>query len=629
LKAVIGVGYSVATHPQSTGSRMRLPAPFIKLPLAFDAVRLRAEIEQFPEGDWRAHPQGFAGNSALILVSRGGGENDDLAGEMRPSPRLARCPYLRQVLASFHTVIGRSRLMRLAPGAEVNPHTDIDYYWRERIRIHVPIITNPQVRFQCGGNDIHMRAGEAWVFDNWRPHRVINPSGITRIHLVVDTVGSAEFWRLVAAGSVSGNHAISEHVEFDANHDAEFALERFNREPIAHPAVVRNMTQELVADLRSQTVRQPGQDQAEQALMDLANQWQALWAIYGPEAAGHGHFALLLERSLRSAGQAAADLRLPSNAARLSQVLQRFLPPLFPGFHEFLAALTPPRFERPLIIVAAPRSGSTLLFELLARHPDVWTLADESHAEIENIPGLAPRDRGYQSNRLEAEDATPDVCAQLLRNLSWQLSNGGVGNFIELPERERPAMVRFLEKTPKNALRIGFLNQLFPDAYYLFLYRDAAASLGSMLDAWQSGRFVTYPQLPDWPGPPWSLLLTPDWQALAGQPLARIVAQQWRAANESIMNNLTKLPQDRWRTLDYAELLRDPAGVFVRAGAFMQLGGGTAELAKSLPERLPYSRHTLTPPATDKWRRHLTELVPVLQSLTELEARLHNLDNRL
>lgn len=607
---------------------MRLPTPFIQLPLCFDAARLQAEIGQFSESDWRAHPQGFAGNSALILVSRDGGENDDLAGEMRPSPRLERCPYLRQVLASFHTVIGRSRLMRLAPGAEVTAHTDIDYYWRERIRIHVPVVTDPQVRFQCGSSEIHMHAGDAWIFDNWRPHRVINPSGITRIHLVIDTVGSAEFWRLVASAPASRERVAAMRVEFQPEQRADFALERFNREPVAHPAMVRSMTQELVADLRSQPARSPAQAQVEQTLMDLANQWQALWAVHGPNKSGHAHYALLLERSLASVAPAATDLRLPSNGAHLPLVLQRFLPPLFPGFQEFLATLTVPRFERPLIILAAPRSGSTLLLELLARHLDLWTLPDESHAQIENIPGLAPRERGYDSNRLEAADATPDITAQLLRNLSWQLGNRRGQNFMELPEAQRPAVVRILEKTPKNALRIPFLLTLFPDAQFLFLHRDPAESLGSMLDAWHSGKFITYPQLPGWPGPPWSLLLPPGWRALAGQPLAQVVAHQWRAANESILAALEKLPRERWRVLDYAQLLHDPAAVFTRASAFMQLAM-PQELLRNLPARLPYSSHTLTPPGKDKWRRHAVELEPVLPALSELRACLQRLGNRL
>jgi hypothetical protein len=52
-------------------------------------------------------------------------------------------PYLRQVLAGFGVVWGRSRLMRLAPGASVPEHADINYHWHTRVRLHVPVFTQP------------------------------------------------------------------------------------------------------------------------------------------------------------------------------------------------------------------------------------------------------------------------------------------------------------------------------------------------------------------------------------------------------------------------------------------------------------------------------------------------------
>ena len=58
---------------------MKLPKTFFKLPFRFDVERLKAETEQFAEGDWSPHPQGFAGNSSLILVSVDGEKNDDFA----------------------------------------------------------------------------------------------------------------------------------------------------------------------------------------------------------------------------------------------------------------------------------------------------------------------------------------------------------------------------------------------------------------------------------------------------------------------------------------------------------------------------------------------------------------------
>jgi LPS sulfotransferase NodH len=39
--------------------------------------------------------------------------------------------------------------------------------------------------------------------------------------------------------------------------------------------------------------------------------------------------------------------------------------------------------EKPIFIIAAPRSGSTLLFETLMRHQQLWSFGDEGHAWIE------------------------------------------------------------------------------------------------------------------------------------------------------------------------------------------------------------------------------------------------------
>ena len=41
-----------------------------------------------------------------------------------------------------------------------------------------------------------------------------------------------------------------------------------------------------------------------------------------------------------------------------------------------------------------------------------------------------------------------------------------------------------------------------------------------MAHAWRSGSYVTFPDLPDWDGDPWSLLLVPGWRRLAGKALA-------------------------------------------------------------------------------------------------------------
>src|SRR5215210_1384995 len=175
-----------------------LDSEFYRLPLRLDSKRLAEEVLQFSDDEWRAHPQGHAGNTALPLVSVGGGINDDVKGPMRPTPFLARCPYLAQVLASLGTVIGRARLMRIAGQSDATPHVDTNYYWMHHVRVHIPAVTYREVKFLCLDQSVHMAAGEAWIFDSWKMHNVINPVPAPRIHLVVGTVGSTAFWNLVA-----------------------------------------------------------------------------------------------------------------------------------------------------------------------------------------------------------------------------------------------------------------------------------------------------------------------------------------------------------------------------------------------------------------------------------------------
>ena len=176
---------------------MELDRPFLQLPFLFDTEVLTAEVDRLVPENWLAHPSGLSGNTAVPLVSINGEPRDGFDGPMAATAVLRRSPYILQVVSSFGEVVARSRLMRLAPGAEVQEHVDFNYHWYSRVRIHVPIVTEPTVRFFCGAEEVHMAAGEAWLFDSWRRHRVVNGSAKDRIHLVVDIAGSARFWSMV------------------------------------------------------------------------------------------------------------------------------------------------------------------------------------------------------------------------------------------------------------------------------------------------------------------------------------------------------------------------------------------------------------------------------------------------
>ena len=117
------------------------------------------EVLAFDASEWLPHVQGYAGNSSIPLISLNGEMNDDFNGPMKVTEKLRRSPYIRQVIASFGEVFGRSRLMGLDAKCSVPEHRDVNYHWYNRVRIHVPVITNPDVLFYCGDTHVHMAAG--------------------------------------------------------------------------------------------------------------------------------------------------------------------------------------------------------------------------------------------------------------------------------------------------------------------------------------------------------------------------------------------------------------------------------------------------------------------------------------
>ena len=179
---------------------MFLETSFYRLPLQFDARRMLEEVRQFRLDEWRPDRFGLAGYSSINLIAHRGQLNSEHQnGPFWPTPKLERCGYLQTVLQAFGCPVAEVRLRRLASGAEIYEHYDTDYLWFDRLRLHVPVLTDPGVEFHCGGDQVHMAAGEAWVFDRLRLHKVTSRSKSERIHLILDVIPSPVLLELMEA----------------------------------------------------------------------------------------------------------------------------------------------------------------------------------------------------------------------------------------------------------------------------------------------------------------------------------------------------------------------------------------------------------------------------------------------
>ena len=323
---------------------MKLAREFIRLPLRFDAERLAEEVQAFPRKAWQAHPLRYKGNSAGPLISVDGGANDFFAGQMAESQWLQQSPYLRQVLASFQVVFGRSRLMGLGGGNEVPMHCDINYHWFTRIRIHVPIITFPEVDFHCHDQVVNMAAGEAWIFDNWKLHKVINGNSQQRIHLLADTVGSSTFWAWAGQAlkaAEAGETLDTIEVPYQADSNPLLQMERFNTPDVMHPCEMELLTEDLIEDLMSSGDRNEPElvDHFINSVRAFCQDWKALWTLHADSKDGWEAYEALRNQQFKDLIAMRQPLLIASNQrmaqkVMLSRVLVASVHKAMPGMNE-------------------------------------------------------------------------------------------------------------------------------------------------------------------------------------------------------------------------------------------------------------------------------------------------------
>src|SRR5215204_3799529 len=269
--------------------------------------------------------------------------------------------------------------------------------------------------------------------------------------------------------------------------------------------------------------------------------------------------------------------------------------------------------ERPVFVVAPPRSGGTALFRSLARASGIFSA--QRGSVMEGIFELEPENREWESNRLTAGDVQPRAVEELRGRLKAGLVDS---------EGNRPGLdasgLRWVDGNPRNALRVPFLAAVAPDSQFVYIHREPAEAVPAMLEVWKSGRRVSYPALPDWSGPPWSLPLVPGWRELAGRPLPEIVTEQWLRLTGTLLDDLEALPPERWCVTDFKTFLNDPQRELERLCEFVgiQASEEVTRPLRSLRDRLAVAGKETGHEVPEE----LAELIPRTQSLAERSREL-------
>lgn len=171
-----------------------------------------------------------------------------------------------------------------------------------------------------------------------------------------------------------------------------------------------------------------------------------------------------------------------------------------------------------------------------------------------------------------------------------------------------------------SLLRVAALAHWFPQARFVFVYRDVRETLALMLEGWRAGRqpHASGVQLPE--GTRWNYALPPGWSAQCGRPLEEIVAWQWAKLMRIGLDSLLGLAGTRWCLVSYDRLLDDPFGEARRLLGFLALP----------PERHPVPTQRFLPagrrsPDAAVWQGHVAALqavAPIVAAQADRAVRL-------
>jgi len=163
-----------------------------------DIARLREAVLAIPEPIWErenaSKPNRFdALDKTCHIPFRFVRDFDDwrVSDDMQlwPEWRHLLEPVLQEATAPYLYKRGaypRVMLARMAPGGVIHPHRDANPSAKWPHKIHVPLLTNPQVAFEVAGVGYHFAEGEAVEVSNMAVHAVANRGDTDRIHLIFE-----------------------------------------------------------------------------------------------------------------------------------------------------------------------------------------------------------------------------------------------------------------------------------------------------------------------------------------------------------------------------------------------------------------------------------------------------------
>ncbi|HSB57701.1 MAG TPA: sulfotransferase [Nitrosopumilaceae archaeon] len=285
--------------------------------------------------------------------------------------------------------------------------------------------------------------------------------------------------------------------------------------------------------------------------------------------------------------------------------------------------------KKPIFVIGVPRSGTTLIYSILSRHPDLawfshedlpyWIPLDEQRRLKKYFNDLVAQNKKFQngeaslfvfgSGSTDSGKGTSKIPIE--GETFWHKYFGDsyvddipldskievVKNITEHLDREKNH--RFLNKAPQNSKRLFAIKKIFPDAKFIQIIRDPRAVISSMIERHRNeGQFNL--------GIP-----VKDKEKYEKLSFVEKWAWQYKEIMEAIYE-FSKSYENNLYVVIYEDLISDP----------------NKELKKILEFcELPLPKKNMVPPILDtksKWKENLTDedqkkilylVMPILQKV--------------
>ncbi|MFG0331071.1 MAG: sulfotransferase family protein [Phycisphaerales bacterium] len=203
-----------------------------------------------------------------------------------------------------------------------------------------------------------------------------------------------------------------------------------------------------------------------------------------------------------------------------------------PMTHRLIARTNQPRLDRPVFILGVPRSGTSVFCNRFGAHRDL--------AHWSEAPTVwDPRHRDPKADhRWTEKESTPSTIRRINNNFAFYTRLKGKS--------------RFVNKHPRNSLRVPFLVEGWPDCFLIHVERDPRAVTNSLIHEVERERWRQRLPLGSFARPP-------GWREFdrAATPVERF-SRMVVATYETLLDDLDSLDlRDRVFTVRYEEFATD------------------------------------------------------------------------